>query len=137
MQTILDSNVILDLIADRQEFRDWSAQWIDRCKQEGSLVINAVIFAEATAGMDNFRSASLLIDDIGLIHEEIPLEAAYRAGRAHQFYRSRRGIRERVLPDFLIGAHADVQRYRVLTRDAARYRGYFPKLDIIAPDTHP
>ena len=55
----------------------------------------------------------------------------------HRKYRRSGGLRERVLPDFLIGAHAAVKSYRILTRDAARYRTYFPDVDIIAPDTHP
>ncbi|GGD94392.1 hypothetical protein GCM10011390_11450 [Aureimonas endophytica] len=69
--------------------------------------------------------------------EPFPFAAAFAAGRAHRVYRERGGRRERTLPDFLIGAHALVAGHRLLTRDAARYRAYFPTLDIIAPDTHP
>jgi predicted nucleic acid-binding protein len=71
------------------------------------------------------------------LRDDIPYEAAYLAGRAHISYRARGGSRDRTLPDFLIGAHAAVKGYRLLTRDQARYRSYFPNLTIIAPDTHP
>lgn len=71
------------------------------------------------------------------LREPIPMEAAFLAGKAHYRYRRQGGERERTLPDFLIGAHALVQGHRLLTRDARRYRTYFPELDIIAPDTHP
>jgi predicted nucleic acid-binding protein len=69
--------------------------------------------------------------------ENIPFDAALIAGWAHREYRSRGGRREQTLPDFLIGAHAVVSGYRLLTRDPKRYRTYFPDLEIIAPDTHP
>jgi predicted nucleic acid-binding protein len=63
----------------------------------------------------------------------LPLEAAFRAGRGFVEYRHRGGSRRAPLPDFFIGAHAEVEGFTLLTRDAARYRTYFPKLKLIAP----
>jgi hypothetical protein len=63
----------------------------------------------------------------------LPYPAAFLAGKAYTDYRRRGGARTSPLPDFLIGAHAAVAGYRLLTRDAARYRTYFPKVDLIAP----
>ena len=99
--------------------------------------MNAVVFAEASASFLNFHDAVNALADLGATNEDIPSEAAYLAGRAYRLYRERGGRRDRVLPDFLIGGHAVARGYRILTRDGARYRGYFPALNIIAPDTHP
>lgn len=71
------------------------------------------------------------------VREALPFTAAYQAGLAHQRYRRAGGQRERTLPDFLIGAHASVRSHRLLTRNVARYRSYFPALDIISPEIHP
>ena len=67
------------------------------------------------------------------VREPLPWEAAFLAGKCFVTYRRRGGTRRSPLPDFYIGAHAAVAGYRLLTRDAGRYRSYFPKLDLIAP----
>ena len=69
-----------------------------------------------------------------LDREAIPYEAAFLAGKCFLVYRQRGGTKRSPLPDFFIGAHAAVAGYRLLTRDAARYRSYFPRLPLIAPD---
>jgi predicted nucleic acid-binding protein len=66
--------------------------------------------------------------------EALPYEAAFLAGKAFLRYRRAGGTRTAPLPDFLIGAHAAVAGHRVLTRDAVRYRTYFPSVALIAPD---
>lgn len=137
MQTILDSNIVLDLIHRQLPFVSWSKLWFENCSRQGAVVTNAVVFAEASASFLSFQDAATALADLGTTLEDIPLEAAYLAGRAHRLYRERGGSRARVLPDFLIGGHAVARGYRILTRDGARYRGYFPALNIIAPDTHP
>jgi hypothetical protein len=72
---------------------------------------------------------------IGIFYREpIPFEAGFLAGKAFAAYRRRGGSKTSPLPDFLIGAHAAVMGHKLLTRDARRYRNYFPKLDIIAPE---
>jgi predicted nucleic acid-binding protein len=105
--------------------------------KDGPPILNAITFAESAADFRDLESALLLFEGLGLEHEEIPLESAYIAGRAHKLYRQQGGKRERILPDFLIGAHALAKGHRLLTRDATRYRSYFPEVQIIAPDTHP
>lgn len=69
-----------------------------------------------------------------LDREPVPYEAAFLAGKSFLAYRRRRGAKRSPLPDFFIGAHAAVAGYRLLTRDASRYRTYFPRLSLIAPD---
>jgi predicted nucleic acid-binding protein len=65
--------------------------------------------------------------------EPIPYEAAFLAGKSFLAYRRRGGTKRSPLPDFLIGAHAAIAGYRLLTRDASRYRTYFPRLKLITP----
>jgi hypothetical protein len=102
----------------------------------GSVVVNQVIFAETAVRFDEPIAIGIFpLNEIA--RESIPWEAAFQAGQAHLQYRRRGGARERTLPDFLIGAHARVMGYLLLTRDPRRYRGYFPDVELIAPDTHP
>jgi predicted nucleic acid-binding protein len=106
-------------------------------REKGRLVINTIIFSESSAQVDGYTEFQKILGQIGVDLEECPWEAAYIAGRTHFAYRKSGGTRVRTLPDFLIGAHASFKGYRLLTRDASRYRTYFPELDIVAPDTHP
>jgi predicted nucleic acid-binding protein len=137
MPTIPGSNIILDLLYGVEPWASWSRQWYAHCADEAAMITNAVIVAEATPRILEAKDAKAAVEAFGLSYEIIPVEAAYLAGRAHLSYRERGGNKPRILPDFLIGAHASARGYRILTRDAARYRSYFPSVEIIAPDTHP
>jgi predicted nucleic acid-binding protein len=137
MLTIPDSNVILDLLLDNKNWGAWSDRQFARCRSEGELVMTPVVFSEISPEFRTFDQAHSMIDSLGFAREDIPYSAAYLAGQTHAAYRKRGGERARTLPDFLVGAHAAVQGYRILTRDASRYRGYFPNVEVIAPDTHP
>jgi predicted nucleic acid-binding protein len=135
--TLIDTNILLDVLEQRVQWSGWVLRQFDRLADEGDLIINQIIYGEASvpyASSDEF-------DDVfprGLVtREEFPWEAAFVAGKVHQTYRAGGGQKLSTLPDFLIGAHAVVKGYRVLTRDAARFRTYFPEVDVIAPDTHP
>ena len=68
-----------------------------------------------------------------LTETDLPYEAAFLAGKCFLEYRRGGGEKGSPLPDFYIGAHAAVAGYRLLTRDASRYRTYFPRLELIAP----
>jgi hypothetical protein len=133
---IVDSNVLIDVFDGRQRWSEWSAEALSAALP-GSLVINQIVVAESAMYFNDITKVERAFAGIGLRRESLPWEAAQLAGIAHVAYRKGGGQRERVLPDFLIGAHAKVQGYRLLTRDAGRYRSYFADLDIIAPDTHP
>jgi predicted nucleic acid-binding protein len=138
MRTIPDTNVVLDAIGSGEEWRDWSERYLKLCATEGALVINTIVYSEAASEIidRNIYDAALLA--IECEREDVTWAASFVAGHAHRKYRQAGSNRARVLPDFLIGAHAIMVRgYRVLTRDASRYRTYFPDLDIIAPDTNP
>jgi hypothetical protein len=97
-------------------------------------VINPIVYAEIAAGFDDIESLEAAIAPFGLIRESLPWEAAFMTSQAYQRYRKRGGGRRSPMPDFYIGAHASLGGYRLLTRDPMRYREYFAKLDVIAPD---
>lgn len=112
---------------------DWSATTLARSADEAILVINALVYAEVSIG---FRTIEDLEDALPADlyrREDLPYEAAFLAGKCFLRYRRAGGTRRSPLPDFYIGAHAAVAGYRLLTRDAGRYRTYFPTLDLIAP----
>ena len=99
--------------------------------------MNPVVWSELAASVLTEEDMVAALSWLNVKREHMPCEAAFRAGKAHRLYRLAGGQRERTLPDFLIGAHAEWRRHRLLTRDASRYRSYFPSLDLISPETHP
>lgn len=135
--TLVDSNVLLDFIEDDPDWRGWSTGWMERALGEGDLVINAIVLSEVAGTFATAEQLNATLPRTYFRREDLPFEAAFVAGKAHFEYRRRGGARQRTLPDFLIGAHASVKGYRLLTRDARRYRAYFPDLDILDPETHP
>jgi predicted nucleic acid-binding protein len=135
--TLVDSNIIIDLLVKDAEFGPWSFRQLDRLAQIGDLVINQICFAEAATYFKNIAEFERAMASIGITRDDLPWTAAGYAGLAHYQYRKNGGLRERILADFLIGAHASERGYRLITRDPSAYRTYFPQLDIIAPDSHP
>lgn len=127
----------MDVWGPPDRFSDWSKSVLVSCRIEGDLVVNEIVWSELAPTV---RAPSVLESSARMLtirKEHLSWEAAFAAGLAHARYRRSGGARERTLPDFLIGAHAATAGHRLLTRDPARYRAYFPSLEIIAPDTHP
>jgi predicted nucleic acid-binding protein len=135
--TLVDTNVLLDIIERRPSWFEWAARRIAEASGEGRIILNPVIYAEASTPYDSQVEFDAIIHSLGFAREEIPWNAAFLAAKAHLAYRQRGGVKNQTLPDFFIAAHAQVKGYAFVTRDAARFRTYFPGLDIIAPDTHP
>ena len=133
MATLVDSNVLLDVLDRDEEWLDWSASMLARAAQEGPLVINQLVYAEASVTFDTFEELEEALPASYFVREALPWAAAFVAGKAFSAYRRRGGARRSPLPDFYIGAHAAVAGHTLLTRDPDRYRAYFPKLRIIAP----
>jgi predicted nucleic acid-binding protein len=131
---LVDSNVLLDVMTEDASWLSWSVSAIERAADTSRLVINPVIYAEASVRFTKIEELDAALPSDLFEREPIPYEAAFLAGKAYLAYRRRGGTRRSPLPDFFIGAHAAVTSYRLLTRDPARYRAYFPKLSLIAPD---
>lgn len=132
--TLVDSSVLLDLLTDDPRWAEWSEDALAEARDAGRLAINPIIYAEVSAGFDTIEGLddALPVDDFS--REPLPYPAGFLAAKAYLAYRKRGGERSSPLPDFYIGAHAAVQRYRLLTRDATRYRTYFPTVELISPD---
>jgi len=131
---LLDSNVLLDLMTEDPRWFSWSAAAMESAANNFRLVINAIVYAEVSVRFSCIEDLEAALPK-GLIEREaLPYEAAFLAGKAFLAYRQRGGAKRSPLSDFFIGAHAAVARYRLLTRDALRYRDYFPGLLLIAPE---
>lgn len=131
---IVDSNVLLDVVTDDPTWGAWSSGSLERAADEATLVINALIYAEVSIGFASIEALEEALPPDLYRREHLPYEAAFLAGKAFLRYRGAGRARRSTLPDFYIGAHAAVAGYRLLTRDATRYRTYFPTLELIAPD---
>ena len=130
---LVDTNVLLDVVEDHPQWADWSQQQLEAAAVNDKLVINAVVYAELSIGFRRIEEVEAVLTKTQILLEEIPREALFLAGKVFQRYKARGGTRTGVLPDFFIGAHAAVAGLTLLTRDARRYRTYFPKLKLIAP----
>ena len=134
---LIDSSVILDAIFEASPWSPWSSERLAEFARRSRLVINPIIFAEVSVSFPLIEDAEAAMAVAYLEREQVSYDAAFLAGKAYLAYRRRGGERRSPLPDFFIGAHAAVAGYTLLTRDAARYRTYFPRLAVVAPDTHP
>ncbi len=109
----------------------WSAEAMTAAAAQGDLVINPIVYAEVSLGYDTIEAFDEALR--GLTRLAPPYEAGFLAARCYLQYRKAGGTRRSPFPDFYIGAHAAVAGYRLLTRDARRYRTYFPRLELLTP----
>ena len=131
---LVDSNVILDIFLNDPNWADWSEGVLEELSAANRLFINPMIYAELSIGFERIEELESALRPTGLILLDIPKEALFLAGKVFLRYRKRRGKRRFPLPDFFIGAHAAVMELALLTRDARRYRSYFPSVRLIRPD---
>ena len=131
---LIDSNILLDVMTEDARWLPWSAASLEQAADRYRLVINPIIYAEVSVRYSRIEDLEAALPKTMFDREAIPYEAAFLAGKSFALYRRRGGEKRSPLPDFFIGAHAAVAGYRLMTRDAARYRTYFPKLSLIAPE---
>jgi predicted nucleic acid-binding protein len=132
--TLIDSNILIDLLIDDPKWSDWSLVHLEQASLRGPLVINDIVYAETSTrypSIEDFESA-LTVANITIA--PMPRMALFLAGKAFTQYRRAGGIRTGVLADFFIGAHAAVDAFPLLTRDARHYRSYFPTVVLITPE---
>lgn len=130
---LVDSNVILDVVTEDPQWYEWSSSMLAHCAESGMLVINPIIYAEVSVGFERVEELDEVLPADSFRRDALPWEAAFLAGKCFLAYRRKGGSRRSPLPDFYIGAHAAVAGLPLLTRDARRYRRYFPQLSILAP----
>ncbi len=131
--TLIDTNVLVDLVSDNSAWADWSQTSLETASLEGPLFINEVIYAELSVRYEDMEKLDRYLDEAGIELISSPKAALFLAGKAFARYRAAGGSKTGVLPDFFIGAHAAVADIPLLTRDVGRYRTYFPSVTLIAP----
>jgi len=130
---LVDSNVLLDIATADPVWGAWSSVTLERMADEAVLIINPLVYAEVSVGFPTIEDLDTALPVDLYRREDLPYSAAFLAGKCFVRYRRGGGSRRSPLPDFYVGAHAAVAGYRLLTRDATRYRTYFPTLELIAP----
>ena len=132
---LVDTNVLIDVLEDDPVWSDWSIRQLRAQAQVHELLINPVIYSELSLTFESVDALDTVVDDMGLVLQELPRPALFLAGRAFVKYRRSSGQREGVLADFFIGAHAAVLGCGILTRDARRYKNYFPTVALVTPES--
>jgi predicted nucleic acid-binding protein len=132
--TLVDTNILVDILANNPVWMSWSAERLEECARVGALIINDVIYSEVSIGFETEGALIEKLGVIGVVVERVPASALFLAGKAYLRYRVSGGSRTSVLPDFFIGAHAQVAKLPVLTRDTRRFRTYFPDVQLLTPE---
>lgn len=131
--TLVDTNVILDVLKGDPRWAPWSATQLSIARSTGPVAINAVIYAELSAHPQAQTALDAFLTDLGFEMPAITKRAAQLAGQAFVDYRRRKGAKTGVLPDFFIGAQALAEGWSLMSRDATRYLSYFPDVKLICP----
>ena len=129
---IVDTNILLDIYTQDQIWEERSAAAIASAADVAVLVINPIIYAELSVGIEKIEELDQFLGT-DFRRDPLPWEAAFVAGKAFRAYRRRGGLKTAPLPDFYIGAHAAVRGMEILTRDPKRYTSYFPTVTIVEP----
>ena len=130
---LVDTNVLVDVLQDDPQWADWSIGQLRAQARVHALAINPIVYADLSLSFSSVEALDSVVARMELTLHEVPRPALFLAGKAFAQYRRRGGAKAQVLPDFIIGAHAAVSGWSLLTRDATRYRSYFPALRVIAP----
>lgn len=131
--TLVDTNIWIDCIDDASPWRDWAVEQLQTYSERSPLHVNLVIYTELLVPGPSVDALDALLAVYDTLRSPLPWACASLAAAAFAQYRRRGGSKQKPIPDFYIGAHAAVANLRVLTRDPAPYKSYFPRLVIVAP----
>lgn len=131
---LVDTCVITDLTQPNSAWFEWSAACLESLDQNNTFIINPVIYMECSIGFETIEELEAVFKQLGFEVMPIPKEALFLAGKAFLQYKRRKGTKTNVLPDFLIGAHAAVANYKLITRDKGRFSTYYPSVELIMPE---
>lgn len=137
MITALDTNVLLDILLPNEKFFDRSRRGLEDAATAGSPVLCDSLDAELCVHFRPQRECDEFLEENAIRVESLSRAASFLAGRVWREYRRQGGKRDRILADFLIGAHAQLQASRVLSRDRGFYRRMFPSFELIDPSNLP
>jgi predicted nucleic acid-binding protein len=131
--TAIDTSVLLDVFGADDRFGQSSAAAVRECLARGSLVACEVVWAETSAYFPTAAHAQEALDGLRVDYSRLDMPASLLAGEHWRRYRGAGGTRERVIADFMIGAHARTHSDQLLTRDRGFYRTYFDSLPVVDP----
>jgi hypothetical protein len=129
----VDSNVLLDVATNDPDWGDWSGEGAGRVCRAHDPDYQSDHYAEVSIGYTTIEALDAALPTALYRRDPLPWEAGFLAGKCFLLCRRRGGLRSSPLPDFYIGAHAAIGHLALLTRDAARYRSYFPTIELLAP----
>lgn len=130
---LFDSSVLLDLATADPHWCAWSEAQFRSVLRSGLVLINPIIYAEIAPAFASANELELWLDPKIFGNLPLPYDAGWRAAEAFIQYRWAGGTRSSPLPDFYIGAHAEVKELTLVTRDVSRFHTYFPSITIISP----
>jgi len=133
MTTFLDTNILVCLLRQQEQFHSWSVAQLQICKVNGPAIISDIVYCEFSVTMPNQADVDAVVSQFGLDRLRGSDAALFRAGKAFKLYRSRGGPKTNVLPDFLIGAIAEVAGAPLITTNRKDFINYFPQLQVISP----
>jgi predicted nucleic acid-binding protein len=132
--TLVDTNILLDVLSSDPRWSNWSLHHLARRAALGPVFVNEIVYAEMSARMESQPQVEQALADLNVDFDRVPMRALFLAGKSYSRYRASGGIRTGVLPDFFIGAHAQVLGCPILTRDVRRYRTHFPDIELMTPE---
>lgn len=133
MSTIVDTNVLLDVMNPGSEHHDWSVERLIDAKGHGPVIVSDIVYCEFAIAFTERQDVDEAIGRLDLERRGHDDATLYRAAKAFRAYRQNGGPRENLLPDFLIGALAEIDDCAVLTRDPRRIKTYYPNVELITP----
>jgi predicted nucleic acid-binding protein len=133
--TLVDTHIWIDCIDAKSPWHDWAIEQLQTLSERAPLHVNLIVYTELLVPGPDIDALDALLDVYDTLRTPLPWASAALAAAAFALYRSRGGSKLKPMPDFYIGAHAAVANLSVLTRDPAPYRGYFPRLVVVAPSS--
>ena len=130
---LLDTNVLLDIATADPTWLVWSEGQFRVAAAQGPISINPIIYAELAPAFATQDDLDRWVDPTLFRRLPLPYAAGWLAAQAFVKYRRAGGVRNSPLPDFYIGAHAELEGLTFVTRDPARYRTCFPGIILVAP----
>lgn len=130
---LFDTNVLLDIATADAEWLRWSEAQLRLAASLGPILINPIVYAELAPAFASQRELDDWLDPVLFLRLPLPYAAGWIASQAFLKYRHSGGTKHSPLPDFYIGAHAECDGLTLVTRDASRYRTYFPNVSLLTP----
>jgi len=131
---LIDSCVLLDLFTNDQNWGEWSENILEKYSLTNTLYINSIVYSEISISFNKIEEVEQAISELDIKVLEIPREALFLAGKTFLNYKKNKGTKTSKLPDFFIGAHANISKFDLITRDTYKYKTYFPQTNLIHPE---